>query len=227
MQTVIHRAESRGGGDYGWLKTRYSFSFAQWYDPTRMGFGALRVINDDYIAPNSGFDTHAHADMEIITIVMSGTITHTDSMGNMGTVSAGEVQVMSAGTGVTHSEVNASEKDPITLFQLWITPHVQSIEPAYDQRAFDLQTEGAVALVGGSGLSINQDAAITHVKLQNNSFTYELKDPSHGLYVLVITGDIEIAGDTLETRDAIGIGGTDQIELKGTGIVLIIEVPMV
>ncbi|MEK7079815.1 MAG: pirin family protein, partial [Patescibacteria group bacterium] len=123
MEKVVHRSKDRGVGEHGWLSTRYSFSFANWYDPARMGFGALRVINDDTIAPAQGFGTHAHEDMEIITLVMSGTLTHEDSLGNRGSIPAGDVQTMSAGTGVQHSERNDSATEPLTLFQMWILPH--------------------------------------------------------------------------------------------------------
>jgi redox-sensitive bicupin YhaK (pirin superfamily) len=128
MEKILYRAEERGRGDFGWLTTRYSFSFANWYNPALMGFGALRVLNDDVVAPGTGFGTHEHDNMEIITIVKGGTVTHKDSIGSSGTVSAGEVQVMSAGTGVAHSEVNDSPTEFLILFQLWIESNERNVQ---------------------------------------------------------------------------------------------------
>src|SRR3989344_846255 len=142
MKIEVYKAEERGEGKHGWLTTRYSFSFADWYEPSRMGFGTLRVINDDIIAPQSGFGEHGHRDMEIITIVTEGAVTHTDSMGNEKVVEAGEVQVMSAGTGVVHAERNASPTTPLKLFQIWIEPKERDIAPRYAQKRFDFSSPG-------------------------------------------------------------------------------------
>jgi redox-sensitive bicupin YhaK (pirin superfamily) len=233
MKKALHKAENRGHGDYGWLTTNYSFSFADWYDPTRMGFGALRVINDDILAPNSGFGAHSHRDMEIITIVTKGTVTHKDSLGNTGTVPAGDVQVMSAGTGVTHSEYNNSPDEPLELFQIWIESKERNIQPRYDQRPFRFSSleEGEMRLVdpyGKEGLMINQDAYITYAALQNTSLTYTLMDPSHGIYLFVIDGIVRVENETLSRRDALGLSGVTSTLLTGEGSshVLIIEVPM-
>lgn len=234
--TILHHAEDRGKGEYGWLSTRYSFSFANWYNPARMGFGALRVINDDTIAPGSGFGEHSHADMEIITIVLSGTLTHKDSMRNLGTIQAGEVQVMSAGTGVAHAEYNASDTDPLTLFQLWILPNKARVEPRYAQKQFAEQPDNSLLeLVGplshatDGPLGIHQNAYITRAKLgTDGKLIYSLKDPQHGVYAFVISGSPLINGMQLRERDALGSTGTGTLLLtaEAPADVLLIEVPM-
>lgn len=220
MQNVIHRAEDRGRGEYGWLSTRYSFSFANWYEPTRMGFGRLRVINDDTIAPASGFPMHAHRDMEIITIVTKGILTHKDSLGNTGTVKTGEVQVMSAGTGVVHSEYNASATEPLELFQIWIQPKEQGEAPRYEQKTF---TKGKV------DLAVGDKSHITRIAIEaGKTFNYTLHTKGNGVYVFVIDGRITLAGETLEKRDAIGLTDSEHIEIAAAtpADVLCIEVPM-
>jgi redox-sensitive bicupin YhaK (pirin superfamily) len=234
MQTIIHHAEDRGKGEYSWLSTRYSFSFANWYDPSRMGFGTLLVINDDHIAPDNGFGEHRHDNTEIITVVTSGTLTHKDSMGNTGTVHAGEVQVMSAGTGVAHSEYNASTAEPVTLFQIWILPNVQDAEARYAQQEFP-QTSGTgiMPLVGPLGktevLGIHQDAYISKATLETDTeVAYQLHKEGNGIYAFVISGKPTVAGTLLHERDALGITETSTIELSASAPaeVLIIEVPM-
>jgi redox-sensitive bicupin YhaK (pirin superfamily) len=234
MTKVVHKAEDRGYGEYGWLDTHYSFSFGEWYDPTKMGFGALRVINDDRIAPSAGFGEHSHRDMEIITIVMKGTVTHKDSMGNLGTVAAGDVQTMSAGTGVTHSEYNDSKDEPLELFQIWIESSKRGIQPEYHQQsfAFPFMEEGTILLVsphGKGGVPINQNAYIEFVALKTGDTTvYELKDASNGVYIFVIEGEIEVADEVLHPRDAIGITDVDSVSLYSVipSKFLIIEVPV-
>ncbi len=235
MQKVIHRAEERGGADHGWLTTRHSFSFASWYEPTRMCFGALRVLNDDIIAPSTGFGAHPHRDMEIVTIVMKGTVTHGDSMGNTGTVAAGDVQVMSAGTGVVHSEENASADEPLALFQLWIEPRSKGITPRYAQHpfGFDVKYDGLVLLVSPDAqeksLLVHQDAYISYGVLgKEGRCDYELKNIAHGLYLFAIEGEVEVLGEQLSARDAIGISEEPNIliESKGGAQILLIEVPL-
>ena len=135
METIYHSAETRGNANHGWLKANHSFSFAQYYDPERMNFGALRVLNDDTIAPGKGFGTHPHDNMEIITIPLKGDLEHKDSMGNVGAINEGEIQVMSAGTGVYHSEYNKNQDKPINLLQLWVIPKTRNVKPRYDQKS--------------------------------------------------------------------------------------------
>lgn len=235
MQTIIHHAEDRGKGEYGWLSTRYSFSFANWYNPARMGFGTLLVINDDRIEADNGFGEHQHDNMEIITIVMEGTLAHKDSMGNAGTVHAGEVQVMSAGTGITHSEYNASATEPLTLFQIWILPNAQGVEPRYAQQEFPVALgTGIMPLVGPLGktevLGIHQDAYISKATLEAGAqLTYQLQREGNGIYALVVSGNPSVAGTFLRARDALGITEASAFELSADAPaeILIIEVPMV
>ncbi len=234
MNTIIHRASDRGRGDYGWLTTRYSFSFADWYDAARMGFGKLLVINDDRISPDNGFGMHQHRDMEIITIVMNGMLTHKDSMGNTGMVRAGEVQVMSAGTGVAHSEYNASAVESLELFQIWILPKKLGIAPRYAQAQIPHTEHAGLTLLVGpedteDGLGINQDAYLsTSTMSANKSLECAIHQGGNGLYIFVVSGSIEIAGETLYARDAIGV--TDiplvSISARESCELLTIEVPM-
>ncbi|MFA5876806.1 MAG: pirin family protein [Candidatus Paceibacterota bacterium] len=235
MKKVIDRSGDRGRGEYGWLTTRYSFSFADWHEPTRMGFGALRVINDDVISASSGFGMHHHQDMEIITIVTYGTVTHKDSMGNIGIVPAGDVQVMSAGTGVTHSEYNDSKEEALSLFQIWIQPKEFGIEPHYAQSSFNLAEvkNGLTLLVApigvGSGLPINQDAYISYAVLDKNiPCTYNLKEKGNGVYLFVVEGKVTLDGEILHSRDAMAVSGTDEMTITSSisAKVLIIEVPL-
>lgn len=235
MEKVLHRASERGRGEYGWLSTRYSFSFADWYDPNRMGFGALRVINDDRIAPANGFGAHRHQDMEIITIVTNGAVTHEDSLGNVGTVSKGEVQTMSAGTGVIHGERNASPDEELSLFQIWIASDRKGAPPRYAQKAFGLTdtAPGLTLLVApnseNGALPIYQDAYIYKGVVENaQPLTYTLKNPEHGLYVFVMEGSVAIGGEALQSRDALGIADVSDVTLTTTesAQVLLIEVPL-
>lgn len=232
MKTQIHRSGERGVGEHGWLSTRYSFSFADWYEPTRMGFGALRVINDDTIAPQSGFGAHTHKDMEIITIVTGGCVTHQDSMGTQGAVCAGEVQVMSAGTGVVHAETNQSLDTPLTLFQIWIQPNARGVAPRYAQSAFDAQ-EGRTLLVSPmghhEGLHIHQDAYITRlVGRSESSESYVPHTAGNGVYVFVVDGSVRVGDVVLGARDALGVEDSSgfQIHMDAPSILLVIEVPM-
>jgi quercetin 2,3-dioxygenase len=200
-----------------------------------MGFGALRVINDDTIAPSSGFGMHPHRDMEIITIVTEGAVTHKDSAGNEGVVTAGDVQVMSAGTGVLHSEYNNSPTEPLKLFQIWITPNKQNAPVQYAQKSFNFfeASDSQLPLVApfgkgrDGGLMINQDAWITYVEAKTKPLDYSLKQEGNGVYVFVIEGHCTVAENRLSARDAIGVSDTPSISLSGEGKALLIEVPMV
>lgn len=238
MKTTIHRATSRGFANHGWLQANHSFSFANYYDPKKMNFGALRVLNDDIIAPKMGFGTHPHNNMEIITIPLKGVLKHRDNMHDKWQpVVPGEVQVMSAGTGVQHSEINGSVDEHLSLFQIWIMPNKQGVEPRYDQKTFSesdrknkLQT--LVTSIDEdieSSLKIHQDAIISRIDLEKDQiFKYELKSENHGVYVMNIHGNVSVEGNDLETRDAIGVSETQSFEIKtndDSGL-LFIEVPM-
>jgi redox-sensitive bicupin YhaK (pirin superfamily) len=236
MKYTLHKAEERGKAEHGWLHSRFSFSFAEWYDPMRMGFGVLRVINDDVIDPDSGFDLHPHNNMEIITIVLEGTVTHGDSMGNQGTIPAGDVQVMTAGTGVVHSEHNNSLNETLKLFQIWILPKGHGIIPRYGQKSFGTQWQphAVQLLVSPDGrdnsLSIYQDAFISRGALdKGQTQIYTPYTPmGNGIYVLVVDGSITIDKHVLKERDALGVEEAAVINIiaNKNSHYLILEVPM-
>ena len=235
MKTVLHKAESRGHADHGWLNAWHSFSFAGYHDPSRVHFGVLRVLNDDTIAGGMGFGTHPHDNMEIITIPLSGQLEHRDSMGNTGIISKGEVQVMSAGTGIQHSEKNKNAKEPLKLLQIWLFPDKKNVEPRYDQRAFDMDAAknsllNIVSPMGSAeGLNIHQNAWFHIGKLdKDTSLTYELKDKQNAVYAFLIDGEVTINGEKLNHRDAIGITESGKLEIIA-GIdaeILLMEVPV-
>src|SRR5688572_5326587 len=196
MKTVLHTANSRGHADHGWLNAYHSFSFASYYDPARVHFGALRVLNDDTVDGGMGFGMHPHDNMEIITIPLSGELEHKDSMGNTGVISKGEVQVMSAGTGVHHSEKNKNANEQVKLLQIWVFPNKKNVKPRYDQKAFDLsasknQLVNIVSPMGeATGLNIHQDAWFHLGKFDKDTNTsYTLKDKQHGVYAFVLDGE--------------------------------------
>lgn len=235
MKKIIHREKDRGKGDHGWLQSSFSFSFADWYEPTRMGFGRLRVINDDLIAPLGKFGMHPHGNFEIITIPLAGTVTHEDSMGNKGEVRAGEVQAMSAGTGVVHSEYNASKTEPLSIFQIWIEPKVEDAEPRYAQAHFDPagRKNAWQVLVSGDGvagsLPVYQDTRIALADIDaGTSLSYAMAHKENGAYILVIEGEVQVEGETLLRRDAIGISETDGLSISAVSpsSILLIEVPV-
>lgn len=237
MHTLFHSAQSRGYVKHEWLTTHHSFSFASYYDPEKMGFGALRVINDDVIAAGQGFGRHPHQDMEIITIPLSGALAHTDSMGNVETIETGEVQVMSAGTGVEHSEYNASKTEEVSLLQIWIETRTRGIVPRYTQKPFDPnlfkntfhQIVGPEGSEKNGGLSIHQDAFFSLGRFDaDRSIEYNLQKRGNGVYFFVIEGGITVADKQLEKRDAIGVWDTEKVGLhaKEGAFILILEVPM-
>lgn len=236
MLIRIFPSNSRGVAEHGWLHSRFSYSFAEYYNKDRIHFGALRVLNDDVVEPGMGFGMHPHDNMEIITIPLSGSLEHKDSMGNGSVIKAGDIQVMSAGTGIRHSEFNPSETEPVSLFQIWIFPKVRNIKPRYDQVSLDIGKlkNNFQVVVGPSGsqadLHINQDAYLSLGHFDaNKEPTYELKQPGNGLYAIVIKGEAEIGGKyVLRNRDAAEITGYNKVDFKfkvDTEL-LLIEVPM-
>jgi redox-sensitive bicupin YhaK (pirin superfamily) len=238
MKTELHPASSRGTADHGWLKTAFSFSFAGYYNPARIHFGALRVLNDDYIAAGMGFGKHPHDNMEIVTIPMKGAVAHEDSMGTNGIINAGDVQIMSAGSGIYHSEFNASQTEALELFQIWVMPKLKNITPRYDQRSYNAadfkgQWKTVVSPLGTDidSLQVNQDTYFNLTELNaGESLSYALHGAQQGAFVFVIEGGIEVAGEKLGRRDAIGISQTENIEVQAATAdtkVLLIEVPMV
>jgi redox-sensitive bicupin YhaK (pirin superfamily) len=236
MRTVLHKADTRGGADHGWLKAKHSFSFASYYNPARMGFGHLRVINDDQIAPSQGFGTHPHQDMEIITVPLSGSLKHKDSEGNEAVIKHGEVQLMSAGTGVFHSEYNASEKENVNLLQIWVLPEKLKIAPRYDQRKFDVkdrqnkwQTIVSPMDKKDDGVKINQQAWFSMLDLDNGKeIDYQIKNPKNGVYFFLIEGELAIADEKLKDRDALGVIDASTVSMKAIkgAKVLAMEVPL-
>jgi len=238
MKTKIYKASERGTADHGWLKANFSFSFAHYYNPERLNFGALRVLNDDYIQGGMGFGTHPHENMEIISIPLKGALKHRDSMSNEWIpLNTGEVQVMSAGTGIQHSEMNNHPAEEVNLFQTWIVPNKHNVTPRYDQKVFEaserknkLQTlvSWIDDEVEGS-LTIHQDAKISRIDLDKNTkFNYDLKTETNGVYVMVVEGDISVKNKKLKKRDAIGIEQTESFEIESidNSELLFIEVPM-
>jgi len=236
MNAIYHPSGLRGHANHGWLKTWHSFSFAGWYDPSRIHFGALRVLNDDYVAPGMGFATHPHDNMEIVTIMMDGTLEHQDSMGHKELLRAGEVQAMSAGTGIQHSERNASHTDPLHLFQIWMFPREKNTTPRYAQKSFAAAINNAqdwTLLVSPDGengsLEIGQDAWFTMGTISEQQVVeYQIHKPGNGVYVFVVSGSVVVDEFQLHQRDALGITETDNIKIKATedSKLLVMEVPM-
>ena len=236
MKIIFHPENSRGHADHGWLLAKHSFSFASWQNRERMNFGALRVLNDDCVAGGQGFGQHPHDNMEIITIPLEGALRHEDSMGHSEVIHAGEVQVMSAGSGIYHSEFNESPSEKITLFQLWIFPNKQQVKPRYDQISYDLNDakDKFLQLVSpnkeDAGTWIYQNAWISIVDLsQEHSLNYSLHLPNNGVYIMAIEGQHQIGEQTLNKRDAIGISECETIHINNIqpGRLLLVEVPMI
>ncbi len=237
MKINLIEADSRGHVNPDWLSTYYTYSFGRYYDPSRMGFGALRVVNDDTIAAGKGFDYHQHDNMEIVTIVLDGALKHRDSIGNESVIKAGEVQAMSAGTGVFHSEENASDDESVRLIQIWVETRDRGIKPRYDQRKFDfLENESEFGLVVAPEwaeddvVKVHQDTWFSYGYLKGGeSLDYTLNDKENGLFVFVLEGEIEMDELTLTRRDAVEISEVEKVEFKvleGGAKVLLIEVPL-
>ncbi|MFV0397594.1 MAG: pirin family protein [Bacteroidales bacterium] len=236
MKKIYHPADSRGYANHGWLKTHHTFSFANYYNPERMHFGRLRVLNDDEVAGGKGFGTHPHDNMEIITIPLEGDLEHRDSMGNGGIIKYGDVQVMSAGTGITHSEFNANKDRSVRLLQIWVFPNKKQVTPRYDQLhianyAVKNQFQQIVSPnPDDDGVWIHQDAWFSLADLDKGvSKIYDLKKEGNGVYLFLIKGKIKVGDQLLESRDGLGIWETNQltIETHEDSTVLLMEVPMI
>jgi len=232
---VIDKADTRGHANHGWLDSHHTFSFARYHNPQRMGFGLLRVINDDVVAPGMGFGAHAHDNMEIISIPLSGALEHQDSTGNKKVIYTNDVQIMSAGSGLKHSEYNHSKTEKVNFLQIWVLPKEENITPRYEQKTFnpeDRQNQLQTVVSpekDGENIWINQDAWFSLGSLKSGfSEAYKMHKPGNGVYAFVLEGDVEIDGEKLSKRDGIGISETDTVSIKATSDaeILLMEVPM-
>ncbi len=233
--TVLHTANSRGHANHGWLNAYHSFSFANWYNPDRVQFGMLRVLNDDTVAAGMGFGTHPHDNMEIITIPLEGDLAHKDSMGNAATIKTGDVQVMSAGTGIQHSEFNPNHNQHTKLFQIWLFPKLRNVTPRYQQITLDVtkQKNDFAQILSPNpddeGVWIYQDAWFYLSDFDAGfSKKLSLKKEGNGFYIMNMEGQIEVDGQKLEKRDALGIWETNEIQIKAAtnAKFLVMEIPM-
>lgn len=234
-QTVLHTAASRGGADHGWLKSFHTFSFGSYYNPERISFGALRVLNDDVVDGGMGFGDHPHDNMEIISIPLEGSLQHKDSMGNLATIEPGEIQAMSAGTGIYHTEYNKDKSKPVKFLQIWLFPDKRNVEPRYDQQKIEIaaQTNQLVQILSpdadDAGVWIHQDAWFSMGKLSKGfEVDYTIKKKGNGAYVFILEGEVLINGQPLSKRDGFGIWDTDQFTINATADteVLIMDIPM-
>lgn len=233
--SVLHKADTRGAADHGWLNAKHSFSFANYYNPERMHFGVLRVLNDDTIAGGMGFGKHPHDNMEIITIPLEGDIEHKDSMGNKAVISHGQVQVMSAGTGIQHSEYNHNADKDLKLLQIWLFPNKKNVTPRYDQITLNLEDRQnklqqiLSPSADDAGVWIHQDSWFHLGKFDKDITTeYNFKKAGNGLYVFVIKGEISVGEQALNTRDGYGIWDVNNVNIKASteAEFLLMEVPM-
>ena len=235
MKTILHKSDTRGHADYGWLNSYHSFSFANYHNPERMNFGVLRVLNDDMVDAGRGFGTHPHSNMEIISIPLEGDLQHMDDMGNSTVIKSGDVQVMSAGTGVSHSEHNKSKNEMVKFLQIWVIPNKKDVTPRYDQISIkNIETKNSLYQIlspneDDNGVWIHQDAWFHLGDYESDKTdSYSIKKEGNGVYIFVLEGDIVVNGQNLNKRDGYGIWETDSFTLhsNSTAKVLVMEVPM-
>lgn len=235
MKSILHLADSRGQASFGWLESYHTFSFGHYYNEERMGFGALRVINDDVISPSTGFKTHPHRDMEIVSIPLRGGLRHKDTIGNEYVIKKGEVQAMSAGTGISHSEFNNSSEDDANFLQIWVQPRQMNLEPSYSQKGFsEDQRKGKFQLVVSpdgrdNSVRINQDAFFSLIDLNaGDEVSYDKHIANNGVYFFSISGEVMIGSQSLGLRDGLGIEGANEFKIRASdrSELLVIEVPM-
>jgi len=234
MKTILHKAATRGHANFGWLNSYHSFSFGNYHNAERIHFGALRVLNDDTVAAGKGFDKHPHDNMEIVSIPLSGDLHHKDSTGRDKIIRQGDVQIMSAGSGIAHSEMNANKDKEVKFLQLWVFPKEKNIEPRYEQKTFDAadRQNKIVTVVSPDDTNavwINQDAWFSLGKFSKDlSVTYDLHKEENGVYVFVLSGNVTVNEKALETRDGLGVSETKSINIKADtdAEILLIEVPM-
>ncbi len=232
---VLHRANTRGLANHVWLKSNHTFSFANYHNPERMHFGVLRVLNDDYVEPGMGFGTHPHNNMEIISIPLEGDLEHKDSMGNTSVIKQGDVQVMSAGTGVQHSEYNKNRDKAVKFLQIWLFPREKNVKPRYDQITFNVSDrknklqQVLSPNADDEGVWIHQDAWFHMGKFDQGFNTkYDLKKKGNGVYAFILDGEVSINGQDLGKRDGLGVWNIDSLEIKASSDaeILLMEVPM-
>lgn len=235
MNSVVHKAATRGHANHGWLDTNHTFSFAHYYNPERVQFGALRVLNDDFVDGGMGFGTHPHDNMEIISIPLSGDLEHKDSMGNTAVIRQNDVQIMSAGTGIQHSEYNKSKDQKVNFLQIWVFPKERNIKPRYEQKTFNPQDrvnklqEVVSAVPGSEGVWINQQAWFHLGNLKKGFATeYAVKEKGNGVYAFVIQGDVTIHDQKLNKRDGYAVWDVEKFSISADSDaeVLLMEVPM-
>jgi len=234
MKTILHKAAERGHANHGWLDSYHSFSFAHFYDPTKVHFGALRVLNDDTVKAGYGFSKHPHDNMEIVSIPLSGDLEHKDSTGRHEIIKQNDVQIMSAGSGIAHSEMNANKDKEVKFLQVWVFPKEQNITPRYEQKTFKPEDRNnkiktVVAPDDIDAVWINQDAWFSLGKMDKDfTTTYSIKNNGNGVYAFVLEGEVTINGEKLSKRDALGVWDTDKIDITANtnAEVLLIDVPM-
>jgi hypothetical protein len=233
--TILHKAETRGDANHGWLHSRHTFSFANYYNPERIHFGLLRVLNDDTVAPGMGFGTHPHDNMEIISIPLEGDLEHKDSMGNISVINHGDVQVMSAGAGITHSEYNKNKDKPVKFLQIWVFPNKKNVTPRYDQITLNIaDRHNKLQQIlspnpDDAGVWIHQDAWFHLGKFDKGvSVEYNIKSKNNGVYAFILSGEVTINGQPLKSRDGFGIWNTDKISIHADSDAefLLMDVPM-
>lgn len=236
MKSILHKANTRGHVNFGWLDSHHTFSFGNYFNPERMNFGVLRVLNDDVVSGGGGFPTHPHDNMEIISIPLKGDLAHKDSMGNVQVIREGDVQIMSAGTGVRHSEYNHSQTDAVNFLQIWVIPKERHIQPRYAQQSFPaenrqnrFETVVSNRTEANGAVWINQDATFSLGSLEAGfELTHRLSAPNHGLYVFVLEGELQVGSETLHKRDGLGLWELDEVNFKALSQaeVLLMEVAM-
>lgn len=235
MKYLIHKASERGGANFGWLNSKHSFSFGHYYDPHKMGFGLLRVLNDDIVQAGMGFGEHPHDNMEIVSIPTSGALEHKDSTGTNEVIRSGEVQIMSAGTGIRHSEYNQSKTEQVKFFQIWVMPKERNITPRYEQKKFDVAERLNKFQIVVSpntedgGVWINQDAWFSLANISDaSSVNYQSKKSDNAAYLFVIKGTVQVGDQILNERDAMGIVEYENFDIKASedAEVLVIDIPM-
>lgn len=236
MNTVLHKADTRGDANHGWLQSKHTFSFANYHNPERMHFGVLRVLNDDKVAPGMGFGTHPHQNMEIISIPLEGDLEHKDSMNNIAVIKSGDIQVLSAGTGITHSEYNKNKNKEVKFLQIWVFPKTKNVKPRYDQITLDeTKRNNQFQQVlspnpDDAGVLVNQDAWFSMTNLdKNKELSYQLNNPEkNGVYVFVLKGNATVNNQSLNNRDGFGVWDVNQLDIKADSNteLLLMEVPM-